>query len=310
LSPAIIPREKDVLTDLVTLRSGTTGLTLAPSTGGAIARFWSDTNDRSIEWLRPATAAALTSRNPLNMSCFPLAPYSGRICGGRFTFQGREVVLPLNFLPESHSIHGHAWLMPWKVIHADDTLAALEYHHKADDWPWSYRTSQDFVLEPGRLTLEMSLTNEGPGPMPAGLGPHPYFVRTPKATVAAGIGQMWLDDGVSMPIKPVDPPPERNLAKGVRTAAVALDNCFSGWDRKALIEWPEWMARLTMTADSPLDFLVVYTPPKQDFFCVEPVSHAPDAVNNLAAGRADTGLHILEQGRTMRVTVRFETELL
>jgi aldose 1-epimerase len=57
-------------------------------------------------------------------------------------------VLPLNFLPERHSIHGQSWLLPWKVIHAEDTLAALEYHHQADDWPWAYRTSQDFILEP------------------------------------------------------------------------------------------------------------------------------------------------------------------
>ena len=129
-----------------------------------------------------------------------------------------------------------------------------------------------------------------------------------RATVAAGIGKMWLDDSEAMPIKPVDPPAERNLSKGVRVDAVAMDNCFDGWSRKAVIEWPEWTARLTLSAESPLDFLVVYTPPKQDFFCVEPVTHAPDAVNNVTAGRTDTGLQVLEQGKTMRVTVRFNIE--
>jgi aldose 1-epimerase len=298
------------MTDLITLKTGSTALTLSPAAGGAIARFWTEAGGRVTEWMRPASAAALKRRMPLDMSCFPLVPYSGRICDGRFTFQDRAIALPLNFLPEPHSIHGHGWLVPWRIIHADDTLAALEYRHKADDWPWTYRTTQDFVLDDNQLTLEMSLTNEGPGPMPAGLGPHPYFVRTPKATVTAAIGKMWLDDSETMPIEPVDPPPERNLSKGVRVDAVAMDNCFSGWDRRAVIEWPERKARLTITAESPLDFLVVYTPPKQDFFCVEPVSHAPDAVNNAAAGRTDTGLQILEQGKTMRVTVRFATELL
>ena len=296
------------MTDLITLKTGSTALTLSPAAGGSIARFWSERGGRTIEWMRPASATALKRRMPLDMSCFPLVPYSGRICDGRFSFQGREIALPLNFLPEAHSIHGHGWLVPWKIVHADDTVAAIEYHHKADDWPWTYRTTQDFVLDENRLTLEMSLTNEGPGPMPAGLGPHPYFVRTPRATVAAGISKMWLDDSEAMPIKPVDPPAERNLSKGVRVDAVAMDNCFDGWSRKAVIEWPEWTARLTISAESPLDFLVVYTPPKQDFFCVEPVTHAPDAVNNLAAGRTDTGLQVLEQGKTMRVTVRFNIE--
>jgi aldose 1-epimerase len=298
------------VTDLVTLRNGATTLALAPVAGGSIARFWSETGSRTIEWMRPASAAAAKRRMPLDMACFPLIPYSGRVCDGRFSFRGRDIVMPLNFLPEPHSIHGQGWVLPWKVIHAEETLAAIEYHHKADDWPWTYRATQDFVLDANRLTLEMSLTNEGPGPMPAGLGPHPYFVRTPKATVTAGIGKMWLDDSEVMPIKPVDPPSERNLSKGVRVDAVAMDNCFSPWDRKAVVEWPEWKARLTMTADAPLDFLVVYTPAKQNFFCVEPVTHAPDAVNNVNAGRTDTGLQILEQGQTMRVTVRFDIEKL
>jgi len=298
---------EDVVTT-VTLRNGATSLTLAPLAGGSIARFWTEAKGRTIEWLRPASAAALKRRMPLDMSCFPLVPYSGRICDGRFKFQGKDVVLPLNFLPEYHSIHGQGWLMPWKIIHAEDTLAALEYHHPADDWPWAYRTSQDFILEPKQLTLEMSLTNLGPGPMPAGIGPHPYFVRTPKASVTAGIAKMWPDDAENMPTKPVDPPATHDLRKGVRADGVAMDNCFTGWDRKAVMEWPEWQARLSMTADAPLDFLVVYTPPKQNFFCVEPVSHAPDAVNTVHAGRTDAGFQILEQGKTMRVVIRFTIE--
>jgi aldose 1-epimerase len=88
------------MTDLITLRTGTTALTLSPAAGGSIARFWSERGGRTIEWMRPASATALKRRMPLDMSCFPLVPYSGRICDGRFTFQGREIALPLNFLPE------------------------------------------------------------------------------------------------------------------------------------------------------------------------------------------------------------------
>ena len=296
--------------DIITLQAGATQLAIAPAAGGSIARFWQEHNGRTIEWMRPAPPAAARRRMPLAMSSFPLVPYSGRIRDGRFSFQGRNVVLPLNFLPENNSIHGQAWQVPWQAVRHDKETAALEYHHKADDWPWQYRTAQDFVLTPNQLTIEMSLTNEGPGPMPAGLGPHPYFVRTPQATVMAGVGKVWLNDAEVMPKELVDPPAERDLRRGVRVDAVAMDNCFLGWDHRAVIAWPEWQARLTMTADSPLDFLVVYTPPKQDFFCVEPVSHAGDAVNQVNAGRTDTGLQVLPQGQTLRVVIRFQTELL
>jgi aldose 1-epimerase len=294
---------------VITLRSGAAHLRLAPETGGSIAGYWQEHGGQRIDWLRPTPDAALAHRMPLDFASFPLVPYSGRIRDGRFSFGGRSFVVPLNFLPERHAIHGHGWLMPWRVTAEDAASATLEYAHAADDWPWAYHATQRFVLTERRLTLEMTLTNDGPEPMPAGLGPHPYFRRTPQARVTAGIGKVWLNDREVMPTELVDPPAERDLRRGVRVDAVAMDNCFTGWDHRAVIEWPEWRARLTMTAPSPLDFLVVYTPPGQDFFCVEPVSHSPDAVNFIAAGRTDTGLAVLPPGKTLQASVVFDTEV-
>jgi aldose 1-epimerase len=82
----------------------------------------------------------------------------------------------------------------------------------------------------------------------------------------------------------------------------------SGWSRRALVEWPERGARLIMRAQAPLDFLVIYTPPGRDFFCVEPVSHVTDAVNLAAAGRADTGLLTLGPGESVRTAVTVTLE--
>lgn len=106
-----------------------------------------------------------------------------------------------------------------------------------------------------------------------------------------------------MPTELVSPPPAWDPGRGLRVDAVGLDNCFTGWGRRAVIEWPEWHARLVMTADPPLDCLMVYTPPGRDFFCVEPVSHATDAVNLAAAGRTDTGLLTLEPGETVGAAI-------
>ena len=63
-----------------------------------------------------------------------------------------------------------------------------------------------------------------------------------------------------------------------------------------------------MTAEPPLDFLVVYTPPGRPFFCVEPVSHVTDAFNLAAAERGDTGARALERGETLRAVVRLSLE--
>ena len=75
-----------------------------------------------------------------------------------------------------------------------------------------------------------------------------------------------------------------------------------------MIDWPELGARLVMTAEPPLDFLTVFTPPDLPFFCVEPVSHATDAVN-LTAPAADVGQRRLEPGGTLRAIVTLTPEV-
>jgi aldose 1-epimerase len=53
-----------------------------------------------------------------------------------------------------------------------------------------------------------------------------------------------------------------------------------------------------------LRHLVIYVPPGEDFFCVEPVSHVNDGFNLLERGVADTGVRVLAPGQTLAGAVR------
>lgn len=293
---------------LITIGSGDTHLTIAPHLGGTIARYWQAARGGVFEWFRPARPAELERPNPEGMSCFPLVPYSGLIRDGTFAFDRRRIVLPLNWLPERHTIHGHGWQSLWHLVDTDGNQARVEFRHEADAWPWTYRARQLYRLDGNRLRIEMTVVNESDMPMPAGLGPHPYFVRTPKARITAAIEEVWLSDAENLPTELVPPAPLHDLRAGLVPSRQAIDHVFTGWDRKAVIDWPEWHARLTMTAEAPLDFLVVYTPPGQDYFCVEPVSNATDAFNGFAAGRQDTGTKVLAPGEALAVAAEFHPE--
>ncbi len=293
---------------VITLRSGDAGAQLCPAAGGSIARYWQDRAGGAIEWLRPATADAIARRDPLGMASFPLVPFSNRIRDGRFHFDGSDIALPLNFPPERHTIHGQGWQSPWSVTERAEDRAILQYVHAAGDWPFDYRARQVFALTPDALNLTISVTNEGDRRMPCGLGPHPYFIRTPKARITANVERMWGTDAEVMPTDLTDPPPDKRVQDGVVADAVAMDNTFTGWDGRAVIAWPEWNASLAIEADPALGFLVVFTPPGEDFFCVEPVSNCTDAFNYAATGRTDTGMIVLEPGRTMVGHVRFRPE--
>jgi aldose 1-epimerase len=286
--------------DRVVLRCGRLTAELWPAVGGSLGAFHATLPDGSrLDLVRPAELAAVAASGPLAMGSFPLVPFSGRIREGRFAHGGTEVRLPRNFAPSRHAIHGQGWQQPWQLLEATPTRAMLEYRHDGGVWPFPYRARQIIALEESGLVMRMELTSTGDRPMPAGIGHHPYFPRTPAARVVAAVEKMWMADAEVMPTALVVPPPDRRLDAGVVLDRVALDNVFTGWTGRAEIAWPERGAGLTVAAQPPLRFLVVYSPPGQDFFCVEPISHVPDAVNLAPAGVPDTGLVDLAPGETL-----------
>jgi aldose 1-epimerase len=296
--------------DTISLRSGRVGVTLAPSVGGAIMRAWIDGPERVVQLLRPAPDAALVRRDPWAMGCFPLVPWSNRIRDGRFGFGRCTIDLPRNRPPERHAIHGHGFQIPWTVVDAGSARAGLEYFHAPGAWPWAYRATQRIALTPTHIELELRLANESDRPMPAGLGWHPYFPRTPETRLTARVGGLWLTDADVLPVEyVVPPPPDRDPTRGLAVNRIALDNAFVGWDRQAVVAWPEWHARLRLAARGPLGTLVVYTPAAQSFFCAEPVSHVTDAFNLAADGRTDTGMLTLAPGESVQATLTMTPEV-
>jgi len=105
-----------------------------------------------------------------------------------------------------------------------------------------------------------------------------------------------------------DSPVTARLSAGVTIDSVPLDNGFTGWSRRAVIDWPERGARLVMAAERGLDFVTVFIPPSLPFFCVEPVSHVTDAVNRTAPA-AEVGRRTLDPGATLQASITLTPEL-
>jgi aldose 1-epimerase len=72
-----------------------------------------------------------------------------------------------------------------------------------------------------------------------------------------------------------------------------LDNCFTNWTRRVQISG--LAAGITIEADNVFRHLQVYTPPNQDFFCVEPVSHVPNALK-IRDLSSDQAMHVVQPG--------------
>ncbi len=261
------------MVDFLTLRHASARLTLAPHLGGAIGAFeW-----RGRDILRPAPANA--GDDPFAMACFPMVPYVNRIANGRFDFGGRAVQLEPNWSADPHPLHGQGWRAPWSVATATPSSATLSFEGGADEWPWRYHCEQRFELDEEGLAIELAVENRGVTPMPAMLGLHPYFPDATHAALRARLPRVWQTDNAALPLEEIETPADWAFEPGRAVGAVPLDHCFTGWNGLATLRWPD---RLVIVRAAHCGFLHVYAPPARDFFCIEPQTGPPGALERRA----------------------------
>ena len=299
---------------LIRLAAGSLRVELAPAIGGSISRFeggWrEDERQGRVDWLRPASPAALSENNPLGMSSFPLLPFCNRIRNGRASFEGREIRFPPNHPAERspHPLHGIGWQRPWAVQESGATHAVLTLDVPASTaWPWRFCASQHFELDDEMLRVTMALTNLDRAGMPAGIGHHPYFPHTRGTRLTSSAAAMWETDAEVMPTTLAVTDTVEKLRAGVVLSELALDNNFVGWEHSALVQWPAdrtGPARsLLMEAATPLDYFVLYSPRGFDHFCAEPVSQCTDCLNLLAqCGPGAVGGARVPPGQSLRAS--------
>lgn len=282
---------------MITLRYAAFELELAPACGGSVAAFRMDGRDV----LRPAPGVRGSAEaDPLEMAAFPLLPFPGRIAFGRFTFDGELIRLPANFPLEPHAIHGDGWKSRWLVQEGSTRHVTLRYEHREDDWPWSYRAEQRFELDTDGLSLQLSLANRSARAMPAALGWHPYFPRT-GARLIGRLGRRWAFDPAALMPAPDDSSPPVDWREAQPAEALRLDDVFEVGSPD--IQVLGAAHRATLEADALFGFRVIYAPPGESFFCVEPITQVPNALNS-ALPRALTGLRVLEPGATLSGLIR------
>jgi aldose 1-epimerase len=272
----------------LTLATGRLALELAPASGGGVARFAVD----GVDVLRPMTPAAKASGRADNAALYPLVPFSNRIRDGRLVFEGEQFRLARNWPGIGHPMHGDGWAQPWEILQDDAVSAEIAYLHErageAGGWPFRYRARQSYRLDDDRLTIRISLENLEDRSVPAGIGLHPFFVRDPDTQLTCRTQAVWRTDAEVLPVERIAVPADWDFSAGRRVDGVTLDNCFDGWDGRASIVWPQRRLRLDLEATAPFRHLVIYVPPRQSSFCVEPVSHANGQVGLAPLGPRDT----------------------
>jgi aldose 1-epimerase len=284
------------MVELTTISTGQALLELAPSMGSGIARL--DVAGRPV--LRPWNG---NSENPFSLASNVLVPFSNRISGGGFDWDGTHHGLTPNLPGEVCPIHGDGFQKQWSAQQSG-TTARLTLQNGAFG-PWRYQAVQDFTLTDTSVTVELTLTNTGPDPLPFGCGFHPWFPRTAGTRLSFSANTVWMEDSSNLPTEELDlfTAPNWDFAQSRPLPSTWINNGYTGWHGPARIDQGEGAVSCTVTASGNLSTALVFSSNSEaDFFCFEPVSHPVDAFHLPGY----PGLQSLSNGETMRAEMTID----
>lgn len=311
ISPAQDPADDDASAaadaarnQILTLRHGRQRLQLIPGLGGSVAAWDLLLGEHWQPLLRPWNGAATDA---YTYACFPLVPWSNRISAGGFEQDGKSYPIRPNRAGEAYPIHGDGWLQPWQAAQTGDGEITLTLESdKFGGNPYHYRAVQQFSMAEDTLTITLAVTHLGEDRLPYGLGLHPYFRRDAATRLQMQCGGLWLCGDDPLPVSHSQVlPPTFDYRQPAALEGPMIDHCFTGWDGRAMIDYPDQGFSLELATRERSGCLLMYRPPGLDYFCLEPITHPIDAFHMPER----TGLRVLNQGdsMTLDLTLRVHT---
>ena len=288
-------------------------LEIAPDIGASVVNLRALVNHHFEPIMRPTPPDALSKHSSSALSSFILAPFSNRIRGAKFAFNGCEHQLNVTTL-DGNTQHGDVRNRAWTVVkHDAETLEGWFDSRSVSDFNflWPITANVVYELEGNALEVRLEMRNVSPEPMPAGFGLHPYFVRklANSSDVVLGFHAdgVYQTDASLMPTEAMQPvPADLDFSSPRAVGAQELNHGF-GWDGRASLEYPNAGVRVVIEADPIFSHVVAFTSP-DGTLAIEPVTNATDGFNLMAQGVPGTGVVILEPGAVMTGTVRFKLE--
>lgn len=201
---------------------------------------------------------------------YVMAPWAGRLEGGSVRHGTTSITFPRNLGP--HAIHGLVAATPWRLVRADSQKVVASIDLASCGWPWPGTLTHTIRLDPEGVTLTLRV--DAMLAMPVALGWHPWFRADDETRIRLTAAGRLVLRGDGIPTGEVLAVTSRDLATGLVTTSVALDDVLIGPRWPAVIAWPD--VTLSIEADSNCTTAVIHT--RAGAACIEPQTAWPNAL--------------------------------
>lgn len=261
---------------MIELASGEHRVCIDPDLGGRITSWQ----------IADVEVLAESGEHPIHGGLYLMAPWVGRLAGGRVRFEGRDYPQPANF--EHWAIHGSLPFSRCTVL-AESECEAVLSHETPESWPVPAVVTLLWHLHDWGLSSTASVSTPT-GSFPAAIGWHPWFRRqlpgfAPIRYHINSVSQFQVDDDQIVTAAPGP------ISSG------PYDHSFVVPDGGAILEWPGFR-RIAVRSD--LKFMHVYE--AREHLCIEPQTAPPNGVNLRTLGYG----HVVSNGEPLMASCNWE----
>lgn len=278
---------------------------ICPAAGARLTRLlWHD-GDTPLECVTPWPATE--HFDPFQWpkaGAFPMLPFTNRLRNARLNWGSKD----LRITPQqgqSHALHGIGHRRPWKVVETSAHALTLSLNHEYPDadWSWSFAAEMRYLLTPYGLEVSISLQNTSSVDMPAAMGWHPFVPLAAPGTMTTDDVKLVARQSHDIGLDGLS----RAFLSGVNGAVCTFSlstltpqtMAYEGWDGQLLIAADSRHSMCLSSSDASC--LVLHVPAGRGYFCAEPVTALPGALENYSD--VQKRLHLaLAPGATKRMT--------
>jgi galactose mutarotase-like enzyme len=227
-----------------------------------------------------------------------LAPWPNRLADGRYEFNGVRAQAALDEPERRNAIHGLVRWLPWTLQTRHQNQVSLRLQlHPSPGYPFSLLLEIEYHVGRDGLTVTTKAQSMEDGPVPFGLGFHPYLTAGPETVDGAilqvparhtlDVDDRGLPTGALTPVEGTD----RDFTTARFVGPVVLDTAYTTLDRDAAglaragLDAPGGATGAELWVDRGFPYLMVYTgdtlpevPRRRRAVALEPMTCPPNAL--------------------------------
>ena len=277
-------------------------LKISPDMGASVISFIE--KNKNINIFRPLdNSKKINKYNSYFTGYFSTIPYFGNIREKSFYNYGKREYISLQrtHILEPGTIHGEGWVNKWKVNKLTPSSIELYFNHKGKKgFSCSYKSTQKFKLIKNSLIISISIENLDEHSFDCGIGFHPWFNIDKNSKIYSNSFNC-LEKKKSNNFNKIKYSNKKFLDLNINK----IDKTFLNWNGKSKLIINNDVS-LNIINGKNVKNLHVYSPPKEDFFCIEPVTNITDAYYLKKIGRKDHGLTTLKPNKKFKAVCEFE----